>query len=101
MFGIGISELLLILAIALIILGPKRLPELARALGKGVNEFRKAANDIKSTLDIDPIQETEEYPYTAQKDHLIDEDSYPTPEKLPKKNQETKKQKHEKTPLAG
>jgi Tat protein translocase TatB subunit len=47
MFGIGMPELLLILALALIVLGPKKLPELARALGKGMAELRKATDDIK------------------------------------------------------
>ena len=47
MFGIGGPELLLILAIALIVLGPKKLPELARALGKGLAEFRRATDDLK------------------------------------------------------
>jgi len=47
MFGIGMPELLLILALALIVLGPKKLPELARALGKGMAELRKATEDIK------------------------------------------------------
>jgi TatA/E family protein of Tat protein translocase len=47
MFGIGMPELLLILALALIVLGPKKLPELARALGKGMAEFRKATDELK------------------------------------------------------
>jgi TatA/E family protein of Tat protein translocase len=47
MFGIGMPELLLILALALIVLGPKKLPELARALGKGMAEFRRATDDLK------------------------------------------------------
>ena len=47
MFGIGGPELLLILAIALIVLGPKKLPELAKALGKGMAEFRRATDDLK------------------------------------------------------
>jgi len=47
MFGIGMPELLLILAVALIVLGPKKLPELARALGKGLSEFRRATDEIK------------------------------------------------------
>ena len=101
MFGIGISELLLILAIALIILGPKRLPEIARALGKGLNEFRKAANDIKSTLDDESILEPKEYPSTIPENHLPSENSYPSPEQPPGKTKKAKKQKHEKAPLAG
>jgi sec-independent protein translocase protein TatA len=48
MFGIGMPELLLILGLALIVLGPKKLPELARALGKGLAEFRRATDDLKS-----------------------------------------------------
>jgi Tat protein translocase TatB subunit len=47
MFGIGMPELLLILALALIVLGPKKLPELARALGKGMAELRRATDEIK------------------------------------------------------
>ena len=48
MFGIGMPELMLILGLALIVLGPKKLPELARALGKGLAEFRRATDDLKS-----------------------------------------------------
>ena len=53
MFGIGLPELLVIMAIALIVIGPKKLPDLARALGKGMAEFRKATQEIKDSLDID------------------------------------------------
>jgi sec-independent protein translocase protein TatB len=50
-FGIGPSELLVILVIALLVLGPKRLPELARSLGKAMGEFRRATADISTELD--------------------------------------------------
>lgn len=51
MFGIGPTELLVILVVALLVLGPKRLPELARSLGKGLAEFRRATADVTAELD--------------------------------------------------
>ncbi|MDY0212158.1 MAG: twin-arginine translocase TatA/TatE family subunit [Desulfuromonadaceae bacterium] len=53
MFGIGMPELLLIMALALIFIGPKKMPDIARALGRGMREFRNAADDLKRTIDID------------------------------------------------
>jgi Tat protein translocase TatB subunit len=53
MFGIGMPELLIIFVIALIVIGPKKLPDLARALGKGMAEFRKATSEIKANLDME------------------------------------------------
>jgi TatA/E family protein of Tat protein translocase len=53
MFGIGMPELLLILAIALIIIGPKKLPDLAKSLGRTMREFKKATNEFKETIQID------------------------------------------------
>lgn len=50
MFGIGMPEFMVILAVALIFLGPKRLPEIARALGKGLAEFRRATSDVSEEL---------------------------------------------------
>ena len=50
MFGIGLPELLVILVVALVVLGPKRLPEVAKVLGKGLAEFRRATADITDEL---------------------------------------------------
>lgn len=52
MFGsIGMPELIIILVIALIIFGPRKLPELGRSLGRSIGEFKKASNELRSTLE--------------------------------------------------
>ncbi|NJC87053.1 MAG: twin-arginine translocase subunit TatB [Desulfuromonas sp.] len=51
MFGIGFPELLLIAVIALVVIGPKRLPDLAKALGRGFAEFRRATDELKQTFE--------------------------------------------------
>jgi len=53
MFGIGMPEMILILAVALIVIGPKKLPDLARSLGKAMGEFKKATSDLKESMQID------------------------------------------------
>jgi sec-independent protein translocase protein TatB len=53
MFGIGMPEMILILAVALIVIGPKKLPDLAKSLGRAFGEFKKATSDLKESLDID------------------------------------------------
>lgn len=50
MFGIGTTELVVILLVALVILGPKKLPEIARALGKGLGEFKRVSSDLQRTV---------------------------------------------------
>lgn len=50
MFGIGIPELILILVLALIIFGPGKLPEVGKAIGKGLSEFRRATRDVENDL---------------------------------------------------
>lgn len=53
MFGIGMPEMLLILAVALIVIGPKKLPDLAKSLGRAFAEFRRATTEIKESLEIE------------------------------------------------
>ena len=53
MFGIGMPEMILILAVALIVIGPKKLPDLAKSLGKAMGEFKKATSDLKQSMEAD------------------------------------------------
>ncbi len=57
MFSIGMSELLIIMLLVLILFGPKRLPELARSLGRSLNELRRAAEDVKEELQVDDFED--------------------------------------------
>jgi TatA/E family protein of Tat protein translocase len=62
MFGsMGMSELVIILVIALIIFGPRKLPELGRSLGKSIGEFKRASNELRSTIEEEiRVEETRE-----------------------------------------
>jgi Tat protein translocase TatB subunit len=53
MFGISMPELILILAVALIVVGPEKLPEIATKIGRIINEFKKTASDFKDSFDVD------------------------------------------------
>jgi sec-independent protein translocase protein TatB len=59
MFGIGMSEMLVILVIGLVVLGPKQLPEVARTLGKMFAQFKRTTNDLKEQVDREVRQFTE------------------------------------------
>jgi len=60
-FGIGMPELLIVLAVALLVLGPKKLPEIARSLGRGMAEFRRASTELRNTLSA-PLDEPPDRP---------------------------------------
>lgn len=53
MFGIGTTELLVIFVVALVVLGPKKLPQVARSLGKALGEFKRVSHDVKRTIDVE------------------------------------------------
>jgi len=63
MFNIGLPELLIIVAIALIVFGPNKLPELARAFGKAMREFKKATEEVKESFEAE-TKDLEEVKHT-------------------------------------
>jgi len=90
MFGIGMPELILILALALIVLGPRRLPEIARALGKGLAEFRRATDELKEELR-EVEQEIESSPRAASDDDLSSAKTPPPSPASPTPQEESEK----------
>jgi Tat protein translocase TatB subunit len=71
MFDIGFDEFLLILVVALFVYGPNRLPDLAKALGRGYAEFRRATNELKETFDQDEtVREIKQEFHKAQHEVL-------------------------------
>ncbi|MBI4744737.1 MAG: TatA/E family twin arginine-targeting protein translocase [Actinobacteria bacterium] len=69
-FGLGVPELIIILVIALIIFGPRKLPEIGQALGKGIREFKKGTQeiqkDLESAVKIDDEPKAETKPKAAE-----------------------------------
>ena len=57
MFGIGFQEMLVIAVLALVLIGPKKLPEIAKAIGRTLAEFKRAVDDVKETVDEEMFKE--------------------------------------------
>ncbi len=82
MFGIGFNEMLVILAIALIVLGPEKLPEIARSLGKALNQLKRATDDVtKSVMADTGLKETAE---SLKKSIMVDSGLKETADSLKK-----------------
>jgi len=83
--NLGMPELIFIFFLALLIFGPKKLPELAKALGKGLAEFKRATNDLKDSLQDEinavqePIKESLREPAKLIEDALEPKTENPTP----------------------
>ncbi len=79
MFGIGGSELLVILVVALVVLGPKSLPKIARTLGKAMGEFRRVSTDFQRTLNAEvDLEEHETRKREAKKELFGDRGTPPS-----------------------
>ena len=70
MFGISMPEVILILAVALIVFGPKKLPELAKSLGRAISEFKNAARDFKESVEIDHELKDVEKTFHSMNDNI-------------------------------
>ena len=91
MLGIGMQEIIIILVVALIIIGPKKLPDLARALGRAMGEFRKAADDLKDNLDINGMKEEKEKLLRDLTQTNVSQDKKPKDDKKPPETKPTEK----------
>ena len=70
MFGLGPMELVIVFLIILLVFGAKRIPEIAQGIGKGITEFKKAANDITNEFDTNNPQQQKQQPSTYAKNEL-------------------------------
>jgi TatA/E family protein of Tat protein translocase len=88
MFNIGLPELLIIVAIALIVFGPNKLPELAKAFGRAMREFKKATEEVKESFEAE-TKDLEEIKHTLTDENLLADlaeqvsSSEPAPEEAP------------------
>jgi sec-independent protein translocase protein TatB len=62
MFGLGFQEIIVILIIALLVIGPRKLPDLAKSLGKAFREFKNATEDLKQNFDLETLTREEPTP---------------------------------------
>ena len=68
-WSIGWPEIILVLAVFLLLFGAKRLPEIARSIGKSMKEFKKATKDVKKELSVDDDLDDDNPPYPPEKDN--------------------------------
>ncbi len=79
MFGLGMGEIVIVLVLALILLGPQKLPDAAKQLGKGLREFRKATEDLKSQFETELYSDEKASPRPT----LVEPPRSPSPAAVP------------------
>jgi Tat protein translocase TatB subunit len=95
MFGIGGQELFLILILALIILGPKKLPDIAKSLGKAMGEFQRATDGLKKELDQATDLTSPPFPEKKKQEKPEPEEDEQEPEQKPEEEEQDKKPSEE------
>ena len=75
MFGIGTAEILIVLVIALLLLGPKEIPKIARTLGRGMRELERAKDELKQTIEFEADEDESDSKKTADNQETKDEDN--------------------------
>jgi Tat protein translocase TatB subunit len=100
MFNIGPQELIVVLIIALVVVGPQRLPELGRSIGRALREFRKIQDDVKDTIRFNLNDEPEPYVAPLPNPH-VDPDGSASPAEPVVVAEPTVPEPTEGTPAAG
>ncbi|OPY75327.1 MAG: Sec-independent protein translocase protein TatAd [Syntrophorhabdus sp. PtaU1.Bin058] len=101
MFGIGLPELIVIMVVALLVVGPSKLPELAKSLGKALSEFRRMADEVKGTIEEEMTEA--ETPREEKPPDVAVEEAYSgeTPGETEQHAQNTNGEQHTKIPEGG
>ena len=79
MFGIGTSEILIILLLALLVLGPKEIPRIARTLGRGLREIERAKDELKESIEFEADESGEKDSKAAARSDTADKNKEPEP----------------------
>ncbi len=83
MFGIGTTEVLIVLVIALLLLGPKEIPKIARTIGRGMRELERAKDELKESIEFEAEKDEADSKKTVEKDtSKNDKDDDPEPPDL-------------------